>query len=266
MNVIEVRDLALGYHHDTVVTIPRLVVRPGEFTIIVGPNGSGKSTLLRGLARALRPKRGAVLLDGKAIASLRPKEVAKRLALLPQSPSAPADITAEELVWRGRHPHLGFFGVARPVDREAVSWAMAVTEVEPLRHRLVGELSGGERQRVWIAMALAQQPDVLLLDEPTTFLDIGHQLEVLSLLERLNGEHGLTLLIVLQDLNQAARFARRLLVMHGGRLYADGPPEDILTRELLRDVFAVEAEVIVRDGQPPFVHAIRPARPVAPLG
>lgn len=259
MNVLEAQALELGYERRTVVSVPRLAIGAGEFAVIVGPNGSGKSTLLRGLARALRPKAGTVLLDGKAIARLRPKEVARRLALLPQAPVAPPDITVEELVWRGRHPHLGFFGVAKPVDRDAVEWAIGATDLGPLRGRPVGQLSGGERQRVWIAMALAQQPGILLLDEPTTFLDIGHQLEVLSLLERLNAEHGLTLVLVLQDLNQAARFARRLIVMQRGRIVADGPPSDVLTVDLLRDVFGVEGEVVRLNGQPPLVHALRPA-------
>ncbi|GBD23164.1 Ferric enterobactin transport ATP-binding protein FepC [bacterium HR29] len=259
MNVLEAHALELGYERRTVVSVPHLAIEAGAFLVIVGPNGSGKSTLLRGLARALRPKTGAVLLDGKAIARLRPREIARRLALLPQAPIAPPDITVEELVWRGRHPHLGFFGLAKPADRDAVEWAISATDLGPLRGRPVGQLSGGERQRVWIAMALAQQPGVLLLDEPTTYLDIGHQLEVLSLLERLNREHGLTLLLVLQDLNQAARFARRLIVMQQGHIVADGPPADILTADLLRDVFGVEGEVVRRDGQPPLVHALRPA-------
>lgn len=259
MTALEARGLELGYDQGTVVTVPHLAFDAGEFVVIVGPNGSGKSTLLRGLARALRPTRGVVLLDGHAIAKLKPKEVARRLALLPQAPTAPPDITVEELVWRGRHPHLGLLGIASRADREAVEWALHVTDLEHFRHRLVGQLSGGERQRVWIAMALAQQPGVLLLDEPTTYLDIGHQLEVLSLLERLNEEHGLTLVIVLQDLNQAARFGRRLLVMHNGEIVADGPPSEVLTTQLLRDVFGVEGDVVRRDGHPPFVHPIRPA-------
>ncbi|MCS7295515.1 MAG: ABC transporter ATP-binding protein [Chloroflexota bacterium] len=259
MSVLEADSVELGYDGRTIVRVPRLAIEAGEFIVIVGPNGSGKSTLLRGLARALRPKAGAVLLDGQRIARLQPKEIAKRLALLPQSPVAPPDISVEELIWRGRHPHLGFFGVPKSVDREAVEWAIGATDLGALRHRPVGQLSGGERQRVWIAMALAQQPRILLLDEPTTYLDIGHQLEILSLLEGLNSEHGLTLVLVLQDLNQAARFARRLIVMQGGRIVADGPPTDILSARLLCEVFGVEGEVVRRDGHPPFVHAIRPA-------
>ncbi len=259
MTTLELRDLRLGYDGREAVAVPSLRIEEGSFVVVIGPNGSGKSTLLRGMARALKPRGGAVLLDGKAIASLPPKTVARILALLPQSPTAPPDVSVEELVWRGRHPHLGFFGVSKRVDREAVEWALAATSLQHLRARPLSTLSGGERQRAWIAMALAQQPRLLLLDEPTTYLDIGHQLEVLELLSSLNRGHGLTLVLVLQDLNHAARFANRLLVLRAGSIVADGPPTEVLTPQLLRDVFGVEGEILRRDEGPPIVLPLRPA-------
>lgn len=261
MTTLELRDLRLGYDGREAVAVPSLRLEEGTVVAVIGPNGSGKSTLLRGMARALKPRGGAVLLDGRAIASLPPKAVARVLALLPQSPTAPPDVSVEELVWRGRHPHLGFFGVPKAVDREAVEWALAATSLQHLRQRPLSTLSGGERQRAWIAMALAQQPRLLLLDEPTTYLDIGHQLEVLELLAALNRDHGLTLVLVLQDLNHASRFAHRLLVLRGGAIVADGPPASVLTEQLLREVFGVEAEILPRGEGPPVVLPLRAAGP-----
>ena len=221
-----------------------LAVREGEVVALVGPNGSGKSTLLRALGRILKPKGGAVLLEGRSLASLPTREVALKLALLPQGPTLSNDLTVQELVWMGRSPHQGWLGLPNPADKDAVEWAATETSIEPLLQRNVSDLSGGERQRVWLAMALAQQPRLLLLDEPTTFLDLAHQLELLELVRYLNAEHGLTVVMVLHDLNQAARYAGRVVVLHEGAVHAEGAPPDVLTPQTLADVFGIEGEII----------------------
>jgi iron complex transport system ATP-binding protein len=221
-----------------------LEVEAGEIVALVGPNGSGKSTLLRALARILKPRGGAVFLDGKLISEWSTRDVARRLSLLPQGPSLGSDLTVRELVWMGRSPHQGLLGLPTGADREAVEWAIEETGIEALADRRVTSLSGGERQRAWLAMALAQQPQVLLLDEPTTFLDLNHQLEVLDLVRYLNQEHGLTVIMVLHDLNQAARYARRVCVLYAGRLFRDGPPAEVLTVETLAEVFGIDASIL----------------------
>ncbi len=221
-----------------------ITVREGEIVALVGPNGSGKSTLLRALARVLKPARGVVLLDGKSLSEWSTREVARQLALLPQSPVLATDMSVEELVWMGRSPHQGLFGLPTLEDRQAVEKAIEETGITALAKRQVGLLSGGERQRAWLAMALAQQPQVLLLDEPTTFLDLHHQLEVLDLIRYLNHEHGLTVIMVLHDLNQAARYAHRVCVLKDGQVFGDGAPADILTPETLREVFQIDGRVM----------------------
>ncbi|HXH21837.1 MAG TPA: ABC transporter ATP-binding protein [Dehalococcoidia bacterium] len=237
-----------GYDGRLVLRGLDIDIAEGEIVTLVGPNGSGKSTILRALARVLKPRAGAVLLDGKAISSLSTREVARELALLPQGPTLANDMTVEELVWMGRSPHQGLLGVPTRSDREAVAWAMKETAVIDLRRRGMSTLSGGEKQRVWIAMALAQQPRVLLLDEPTTFLDLSHQIEVLDLVRYLNREHGITVVMVLHDLNQAARYAGRVVVVNDGHVDCEGPPGVVLTSDTLRRVFGVDAEVISGPG------------------
>jgi ABC-type cobalamin/Fe3+-siderophores transport system ATPase subunit len=233
-----------GYDGRVILRALDLKVERGEIVTLVGPNGSGKSTVLRTLGRVLKPRAGSVLLDGKAISSLSTREVAQQMALLPQGPSLANDLTVQELVWMGRSPHQGILGLATKRDHEAVDWAVAETGVGDLLTRGMSTLSGGERQRAWIAMALAQKPDVLLLDEPTTFLDLNHELEVLDLVRYLNREHGITVVMVLHDLNQAARYATRVVVLNEGRVYAAGAPADVLTAATLRDVFGVEGQVM----------------------
>ncbi|UFS61233.1 ABC transporter ATP-binding protein [Subtercola endophyticus] len=213
----------------------------GRITTIVGPNACGKSTLLRGLARLLAPTSGAVLLDGESIRSLKTKTVATKIGLLPQTPTAPEGITVNDLVARGRYPHQGLFSRWNASDDAIVAEALAATGTADLAGRSIDELSGGQRQRVWIAMALAQQTGILLLDEPTTFLDLSHQLEVLDVLVDLNRTRGTTVVMVLHDLNLACRYTDHLVAMSGGAIVAEGAPADVVTVSLVREVFGVES-------------------------
>ncbi|MFJ7330291.1 ABC transporter ATP-binding protein [Streptomyces cyaneofuscatus] len=237
-------DLTLGYGDRTVVSSLDLAVPPGAITVIVGANACGKSTLLRSMSRLLAPREGRVVLDGKEVHRLPAKELARTLGLLPQSPVAPEGITVSDLVGRGRHPHQSMFSRWNEKDDAAVASALEATATEPLADRAVDELSGGQRQRVWIAMALAQQTDLLLLDEPTTFLDASHQIEVLDLLTDLNRSRGTTIVMVLHDLNLAARYADHLIALADGTLHAAGSPAEVLTEETVRAVFGLESRVI----------------------
>ncbi|WP_282688033.1 MULTISPECIES: ABC transporter ATP-binding protein [unclassified Streptomyces] len=236
--------LSLGYGDRTVVDSLDLSVPPGRITVIVGANACGKSTLLRSMSRLLAPRSGRVVLDGKEVHRLPAKELARTLGLLPQSPVAPEGITVSDLVGRGRHPHQGIFSRWNEKDDAAVAAALEATHTEPLAERAVDELSGGQRQRVWIAMALAQQTDLLLLDEPTTFLDASHQIEVLDLLTDLNRSRGTTIVMVLHDLNLAARYADHLIALADGGLHASGTPAEVLTEETVRAVFDLDSRII----------------------
>jgi iron complex transport system ATP-binding protein len=237
-------DLTLGYGDRVVVESLDLLVPPGEITVIVGANACGKSTLLRSLSRLLSPREGRVVLDGREVHRMPAKELARTLGLLPQSPVAPEGITVLDLVGRGRHPHQGLFSRWRHEDDVAVAAALEATRTTGLADRAVDELSGGQRQRVWIAMALAQQTDLLLLDEPTTFLDASHQIEVLDLLTDLNRTRGTTIVMVLHDLNLAARYADHLVALAGGRLHASGTPAEVLTEATVRAVFDLDSRII----------------------
>lgn len=236
--------LTLAYEDRVVVEDLDLAVPDGKVTVIVGPNACGKSTTLRALGRLLKPRSGAVLLDGAALSSLPTRQIAQTIGLLPQSPVAPEAITVADLVARGRQPHQHWWQQWSEADERAVTEAMARTSVTDLADRPVDALSGGQRQRVWIAMALAQDTDLLLLDEPTTFLDIAHQVEVLDLVRQLNHDRGRTVVAVLHDLNQAARYADHLVAMKAGRVLAEGPPASVVTAELVREVFGLESVVI----------------------
>ena len=236
--------LTLAYDAHPVVSDLTLTIPEGRISVIVGGNGCGKSTLLRALARLLRPRSGAVLLDGADIRARPTLALARELGLLPQSPTAPAGITVAELVRRGRYPHQGLFKRFSPTDAAAVAEAMELTQITALADRPVDELSGGQRQRAWIALALAQQTDLLLLDEPTTFLDIAHQLEVLDVITDLNARRATTIVIVLHDLNLAARYADHIVALRGGEIYAAGSPTDVITPAMVRDVFALPAHVM----------------------
>jgi len=236
--------LQVGYNQRSVLDHLSIEIAPGTVTALVGPNGSGKSTLLKTLARLLKPTAGAVLLDGKAIHRMSTATVAQQLAILPQGPSAPSGITVRELVEQGRFPHVGALRMLKQQDHTAINEALRLTGMSAFAQRPLAGLSGGERQRAWIALTLAQATPVLLLDEPTTFLDIGHQLEVLELVRRLNHERMMTIVLVLHDLNQAARYAERMVVLQQGRIVADGAPRAVLTPELLATVFAVQANIV----------------------
>jgi iron complex transport system ATP-binding protein len=243
-HTLQAVDLTLGYDERTVVESLTLDVPPGRITAIVGANACGKSTLLRGLARLLRPSSGTVLLDGTDIHRLSSSSVARRLGLLPQSPLAPEAITVADLVSRGRYPHQGCLRRGTAEDDAIVDAAMASAGVLDLAERSVDELSGGQRQRVWIAMALAQQADLLLLDEPTTYLDISHQIDVLDLLVDLNAERGTTVVMVLHELALACRYAHHLVALRDGRVVASGPPAEVVDAALVRDVFGIDALVL----------------------
>ena len=236
--------LTLAYGDRVIVDDLELHVPPGRITAIVGANGCGKSTLLRALARLISPKAGQVVLDGKALHARPSKEVARTLGLLPQSPIAPEGIAVADLVGRGRHPHQKLLARWSPRDYEVVAQSLSATGTDDLADRSVDELSGGQRQRVWIAMALAQETDILLLDEPTTFLDVAHQVEVLDLLTDLNRDRGTTIVMVLHDMNLAARYADHLFALRAGRVVASGAPGEVMTSDLIREVFDLDALVV----------------------
>lgn len=237
------RDLTVGYGDAAVISGLDIAIPAGELTVIVGPNACGKSTLLRALARMLPARTGVVELDDAPIGSYAPKEVARRLGLLPQSPVAPDGIVVADLVARGRYPHQGVLRQWSDADQRAVDEAMARAGVTELAERMVGELSGGQRQRVWIAMALAQQTPILLLDEPTTFLDIAHQVEVLDLARSLRRD-GYTVVVVLHELNLAFRYASHLIVMHAGDVVAQGPVAQVVTAELIERVYGLPCRIL----------------------
>ncbi|NRQ33308.1 ABC transporter ATP-binding protein [Nonomuraea sp. NN258] len=241
---LQAASVKLGYGERVIVDGLDLGIEAGTVTTIIGPNGCGKSTLLRALGRLLKPQGGEVLLDGKRIDKIPTREVAKVLGVLPQAPTAPEGLTVADLVARGRHPHQTWYRQWSSDDEAAVGEALAMTGLADLAERPLDELSGGQRQRAWISMALAQGTDLLLLDEPTTFLDLAHQVEVLELVRHLHQAAGRTIVMVLHDLNLAARYADRLVAMRAGRVVASGTPHEVLTEDLLRAVFELDAKVI----------------------
>jgi len=241
---LETRELALGYGQGHVIDGLTVQIPPGRITAVIGANACGKSTLLRGLARLLAPTLGEVLLDGAPLDGLRSIEVAKVIGLLPQTPIAPDAITVGDLVGRGRYPHQGWFRRWTPADEEAVDEALAATETSDLIDRPVAGLSGGQRQRVWIALALAQQTDILLLDEPITFLDVNYQIEILDLLVELNRLRGVTIVLVLHELNLAARYSDHLIAMKDGRIVTQGPPGQVVTAQVVEHVFNLHCDVV----------------------
>lgn len=243
MPVLEAKNLYLGFAHKQVVENFSLCIEKGEILSILGPNGSGKSTILKALSRNLKPMRGVVCLNGHNIYNMHARCIARQMAVLPQSPQAPGDVTVKELVEYGRFPHQSWWHTRTSEDADMVAWALMQTGLTALADRTVTSLSGGERQRAWIAMALAQKPGILLLDEPTTYLDISHQVEVLELVADLNRNHGLTVVMVLHDINQAAKYSDQILLLQKGKTYAAGTPEKVISVHTLREVFGVEADV-----------------------
>ena len=236
--------LRSGYGSRIVVDGVNVTIPSGRITVIVGANACGKSTLLKTMARILTPISGQVLLDGTPVGSIPTRALATRLGLLPQQPIAPEGIAVADLVGRGRHPHHSLFRASSAQDRRIVEESLAATGTAELADRSIEELSGGQRQRVWIAMALAQRTQVLLLDEPTTFLDLAHQVEVLDLLTDLNRDRGTTIVMVLHDINLSARYADHIIAMKQGRVVASGEPGRIVDAELVREVFGLQADVI----------------------
>lgn len=238
------RDLVVAYDRAPIIDGLSLTIPTGQVTVLVGGNGSGKSTLLRTLARLLKPRAGTVVLDGASIASLPTREVAKRLGMLPQGPVAPEGLTVRQLVAQGRYPHQGWLGQWSDRDEEVTRAALHATELDDLSNRPLDALSGGQRQRAWIAMTLAQDTPILLLDEPTTFLDVAHQLDILELLRGLNRQRGRTVVMVLHDLNQAARYADYLIALRNGQIVMAGSPGEVITEDLVRAVFDLDSRVI----------------------
>jgi iron complex transport system ATP-binding protein len=238
-------DLTLAYDKREVSRELSVTIPSGKITAIVGANACGKSTLLRALARLLKPQHGVVLLDGEDIHNLPTKVVARKLGILPQTPSVPSGISVTDLIARGRYPHQKLVRQWTPEDEATVAAAMVATQTLELARRPVDELSGGQRQRVWIAMVLAQDTDILLLDEPTTFLDLSHQIDVLDLLKDLNTQHARTIVLVVHDLNHAARYADHVIAMRQGSIVAQGPPREIVTQELVEQILGMRSQIII---------------------
>lgn len=243
MPVLNVDQVAIGYTNALIIDGLSVSIPEKKITTIIGPNGCGKSTLLKAISRVLKTKSGAVYLDGRAIHQLQTKEVAKKMAILPQSATAPGGLTVFELVSYGRFPHQNGLGTLTKEDYKHIYWAIDVTGLNEFKDRPVEELSGGQRQRVWIAMALAQGTEILILDEPTTYLDLAHQLDILLLLQRLNEEEGRTIVMVLHDLNHASRFSHYMIAMKGGKLIKEGDPEEVMTFPNLQSVFNIDARM-----------------------
>ncbi|WP_219834301.1 ABC transporter ATP-binding protein [Paenibacillus sp. R14(2021)] len=244
MNVMNTANLNIGYEERLIVENLNITIPKGKITALVGANGSGKSTILKTMARLMSPSSGSVLLDGKSIHKQSTKEVARQLAILPQNPTAPDGLTVSELVSYGRFPYQKGFGSLNKEDRAIIQWAVERTGLLEFKDRPIDRLSGGQRQHAWIAMALAQQTDLLFLDEPTTYLDMAHQLEVLELLQQLNATAGRTIVMVVHDLNHASRYAQHMVGIKKGKVISVGSPEAVMTKDVLREVFGIETDII----------------------
>ncbi|CAM3083377.1 ABC transporter ATP-binding protein [Paenibacillus lupini] len=257
-------NLDIAYDDRLIVQNLNIAIPQGKITALVGSNGSGKSTILKTMARLMHPSGGSVLLDGRSIHKQSTKEVAKQLAILPQNPTAPDGLTVAELVSYGRFPYQKGFGSLTKEDRRIIQWAIEATGMGEFAERPVDQLSGGQRQRAWIAMALAQETDILFLDEPTTFLDMAHQLEVLHLLQKLNEMNNRTVVMVVHDLNHASRYAHHMVAIKKGTVVGEGTPAEVMTPDILREVFNIEADIVPdpRTGVPlclPYALAGEPA-------
>ena len=244
MNKLSTNDLTIAYNKNIIINNLEIVIPEGKITSIIGPNGCGKSTLLKAVGRILKPERGSVYLDGIDIYTLSTKEVAKKMSILPQSPKAPSGITVGELVSYGRFPHQHGLKKLTVEDKKIIQWAMDITKLSEYEVTLVDNLSGGQRQRVWISMALAQQTDIILLDEPTTYLDLAYQLEILELLYSLNKEQGCTIAMVLHDLNLASRFSDYIIAIRSGKIIEYGTPDEVICEDVLKKTFNINADII----------------------
>lgn len=244
MNCIKTKDLNISYGNLDIVKDLNLEIPKGKITTIIGANGCGKSTILKTLARIIKPKSGSIYINDKELNSQDSRELAKAMAVLPQSPQAPNGLTVEELISYGRFPHQKGFGKLKDEDKDIIDWALEKTRISEFRDRPIEALSGGQRQRAWIAMALAQETDILLLDEPTTYLDLAHQLEVLKLLEELNKKEGRTIVMVIHELNNAARFADHMIGVKKGKIVCQGTAHEVMTKENLKEIFNIDAEIV----------------------
>jgi iron complex transport system ATP-binding protein len=242
--ILQAKNIYISYDKKEVLKDVSIDIKKGEIVAIIGPNGSGKSTVMKVLSRTLKPKKGQILLEDTNIKNMNTKAIAQKLAILPQVRKVPGDVTVEALVGYGRYPHLGFGHRMHKQDFDTIDWAIEKTDLGSLRHRFVDTLSGGERQRAWIAMALAQKPEILLLDEPTTSLDISYQLEILELIKELNQQLGLTIVIVIHDLNQAVRYSHKMVALNKGRVHCCGESSSVLNEEFLREVFRIKGDIV----------------------
>ncbi|WP_207871984.1 iron complex transport system ATP-binding protein [Enterococcus sp. DIV2402] len=247
MNHIETKSLAIAYEDALIVNELNLAIPTGKITSIIGPNGCGKSTILKAIGRIIKKKAGVVYLNGSDINKLSTREIAKKMAILPQTPTAPNGLTVSELIAYGRFPHQKGFGKLKEEDKELIDWALNVTKLTEFQYREVDSLSGGQRQRVWIAMALAQQTELILLDEPTTYLDLAHQLEILELLQQLNHTQNCTIAMVLHDLNLAARFSDYMVAISKGKIVRHGTAMEVLTPSVLKTVFQIDAKIVIEE-------------------
>ena len=245
MNCINTKNLNISYGNLNIVKDLNLDIPKGKITTIIGSNGCGKSTILKTIARIIQPKSGDIYVNDINIKDQSPKELAKTMAVLPQSPQAPSGLTVEELIAYGRFPHQKGFGKMKQEDKDIVTWALKSTGIEEFRDRSMEALSGGQRQRAWIAMALAQQAEILILDEPTTYLDLAHQLEILKLLEELNRTQGTTIVMVIHELNNAARFADHMIGVKEGKIICEGTSLQVMTKENLKELFNIDAEIVL---------------------
>lgn len=252
MQNLYTEDLQIAYDKRIIVDSLNISIPQGKITALVGANGSGKSTILKTMSRLLKPSKGHVILDGKKIHQVSTKQIAKELAILPQNPTAPGGLTVTELIAYGRSPHQSGFKVGNKEDQDMINWALKMTNLEEFKDRPIENLSGGQRQRAWIAMALAQDTFILFLDEPTTFLDMTHQLDVMNILKQLNETENRTIMMVVHDLNHASRYAEHMIAIKNGQVRASGAPKDVMTCEILEDVFNIKADILIdpRSGVP----------------
>lgn len=244
-NAINIKDLKIGYDKKIIIEDLDLSIEEGKVTSIIGPNGCGKSTLLKSIGRILKKEKGEVFLLDKNMDNMKSKEIAEKLAILSQNPTAPSELKVEELVSYGRYPHRSNVNKLSRKDKEKIEWALKVTNTLEFRERELSDLSGGQRQRVWLAMALAQETDILLLDEPTTFLDMSHQLEVLNIVNNLNEKHKCTIVMVLHDINHAAKYSDFIIAMKDGKILYKDEPNSIMNKEVLKNIYNIDAELII---------------------